>query len=145
MGYFNRGNEYLRLKDSENALADYTEAIRIFPAYADAWYNRGLVYHQSGLYTEAIRDYSEAVSLKKDFQSAYLNRGTIYRATGDYYLALSDFNQAIAIRPYGPAYFSRGVLYHFNLANTSQACADWDESLRLGYEPARELLDKFCR
>jgi protein O-mannosyl-transferase len=145
MGYYNRGNEYLRLMETEKALADYTQAILVFPAYADAWYNRGLVYHQSGLYSEAIRDYSEAVSLKKDFQSAYLNRGTIYRATGDYNLALSDFNQAISIRPYGPAYFSRGVLYHFNLENTPQACADWDEAMRLGYEPARELLDKFCR
>jgi tetratricopeptide (TPR) repeat protein len=145
MGYYNRGNEYLRLKETENALSDYTEAIRIFPGYADAWYNRGLVYYGSGLYNEAIRDYSEAIGLRNDFLFAYLNRGTVYRAVGNYPMALADFNKAISIRPYGPVYFSRGVLYHFNLANPSQACSDWDEALQLGYEPARELLDKFCR
>jgi tetratricopeptide (TPR) repeat protein len=60
-------------------------------------------------------------------------------------MALRDFDKAISIRPYGPAYFSRGVLFHFNLGNTLQACSDWNQALRLGYEPAREVLDKFCR
>lgn len=145
MAYYNRGNEYLRLKASENAISDYSQAIRIYPGYADAWYNRGLVYHQSGMTAEAIRDYTEAIRLKKDFIPAWLNRGTLYRSAGEYELALSDFNNAIAAGKYPPAYFSRGVLYYFNLGETQMACDDWTEALRLGYEPARELIDKFCR
>jgi protein O-mannosyl-transferase len=145
MGYYNRGNEYLRQKQRDKALADFSEAVRVYPGYTEAWYNRGLVLYNLTRYPEAIHDFSEAIRLRSDYLSAYLNRGTVYRAAGDYELALADFTRAISISPYGPAYFSRGVLLHFNFGETGLACADWAEALRLGYEPSRELLDRFCR
>jgi protein O-mannosyl-transferase len=145
MGYYNRGNEYLRMNATDRALGDYSEAIHIFPHYAEAYYNRALIHYGSGRYDEAIRDFSNAINYRKDYQPAYINRGTTYRVTGNYDMALSDYNKAISIRSNDLAYFNRGVLYYFNLNNYQQACADWQESLRLGYDKAGEMLDKFCR
>jgi protein O-mannosyl-transferase len=145
MGYYNRGNEYLRLNELNNAVSDYTASLRIDPRYTEAWYNRGLVNYKLQLLPEAIDDFTHAIALRNNYQTAYLNRGTAFRLRGNYREALEDFNTAISIEPYAPAYFSRGVLYHFNLGDDARACADWNQALSLGFEPARELLDKFCR
>ena len=145
MGYYNRGNEYFRLNDTTHAFSDYSEAIRIFPGYTDAFFNRGLVNYEKRDYNAAADDFSRAIALKEDFTQAYLNRGTVYRALGKIALALVDFNKAIEIKPGGMAYFSRGVLFFFNLKEPRQACEDWTEAAALGYEPAQELLEKYCR
>ena len=144
MAYYNRGNEYLRLKEMDIAISDYNTAIRIFPAYSDAYYNRGLIYYNSGNQPEAIHDFSTVIKLKPGLLKAYLNRGTVYRAMGDYDSALADFTHIISVQPDGAAYFSRGALYYFNFKDTYRACSDWNMALNMGFEPARETLEKFC-
>ena len=59
----------------DDAIADYTEAIRIKPDLAIAYYNRGI---QKALCEEldtAIADYDEAIRIKSDYAEAYANRG----------------------------------------------------------------------
>lgn len=144
MGYFNRGNEYYRLKEMNNALSDYNTSIDLFPSYPDAYFNRGLIFYESGENSLAIRDFTAAIKYKPSLLKAYLNRGTVYRSMGDYDKALSDFTHIISVKPDGAAYFSRGALYYFNFGNDIQACDDWKLALNLGFEPARKALEKFC-
>jgi tetratricopeptide (TPR) repeat protein len=145
MGFYNRGNEYLRLKQPDKAISDYTRALKIFPGYTDAFYNRGLAYFNNGHYPDAINDFTSAISLKGDYPDAWINRANAYRAAGDYMSALNDLDHVIAIYHDKLAYFNRGVLYYFNFNNADQACSDWDEALRLGFKPAWGMLEKYCR
>ena len=62
----------------DRAIADYTEAIRIKPDYAEAYRNRGVAYAEKGEYDRAIADYTEAIRLKPDYAEAYYNRGIAY-------------------------------------------------------------------
>ena len=39
--YYNRGFAYEEKGEHDQAIADYTEAIRLKPDYAEAYYNRG--------------------------------------------------------------------------------------------------------
>ncbi|MGF1492636.1 MAG: trypsin-like peptidase domain-containing protein [Microcoleaceae cyanobacterium] len=48
---------------SPNPIADYTEAIRINPGYADAYYNRGLAYANLKQFEKAIADLEAAAEL----------------------------------------------------------------------------------
>lgn len=144
VGYFNRGNEYLRIQKTDNALSDYNTAIGLFHDFTDAYYNRGLIYYNTGDNNAAIGDFTSAIRLKPDYLPAYLNRGTIYRSQGNYDAALADFNYIISRKQDGAAYFSRGSLYYFNLNNINQACSDWNTALKLGFEQARVALEKFC-
>ena len=63
MAYNNRGLA-LRLKgDSERAIADHNEAIRLNPKYAWAYLNRGVTRFAQGRFEPANADFSEALRL----------------------------------------------------------------------------------
>ncbi|MDY7006729.1 MAG: tetratricopeptide repeat protein [Cyanobacteriota bacterium] len=44
--YFRRGLGRYDRGEYEQAIADYNQAIRLNPKYADPYYNRGLIYNQ---------------------------------------------------------------------------------------------------
>ena len=56
---FKRGISYAKKGDYDKAIADYTEAIRLDPKDAAAYYNRGTSYAHKGDYDKAIADYTE--------------------------------------------------------------------------------------
>ena len=143
--YYNRGNEYFRLKEDEMAIRDYSEALRIYPGYADAAYNRGLVFYSNGSYTDAIRDFSATIVLQPDNPDAWLNRADAFRAAGKYEEALQDLDHLILVHPDKFAYFNRGALYYFNLGQPDRGCSDWVQALRLGFQPAAAMLEKYCK
>src|SRR5918912_967260 len=66
IAFYNRGNAYRYRGDTERAIADYSEAIRLKPDYALAFYNRGDAYADRSKYDHAIVDFSEAIRLKPD-------------------------------------------------------------------------------
>jgi len=144
MGYFNRGNEYLRLEKMDDAIGDYSNAVRIFPTYSEAFYNRGLAHYYKGELHEAISDFSSTIRYQAKRFDAFVNRGVAYRAIGEYNLALADFNHVISEQPAGNAYLNRGVLFYFNLGNPEQACMDWERALQMGVNQAGELLNNYC-
>lgn len=65
---FKRAEHDMDAKQYDKAIADYTEAIRLKPDYADAHYNRGNAYYYLQQYDEAVADYSEVIRLKPDLQ-----------------------------------------------------------------------------
>ena len=73
--YYNRGVAYSDKGDTDRAIADFTEAIRLDPKYANAYVNRGVAYGDKGENDRAIADYTEAIRLDPKFAHAYCNRG----------------------------------------------------------------------
>jgi tetratricopeptide (TPR) repeat protein len=65
-----RGLAYQRKDDLDRAIADYGEAIRLDPEYAEAYYGRGLTYRNKGDLERAIADYSEAIRLDPKLAAA---------------------------------------------------------------------------
>ena len=62
--YSNRGIAYVNVGNYEDAIADYTIAIRINPDYASAYKNRGIVKEKEGL--SYCSDYKRACDLGKE-------------------------------------------------------------------------------
>ena len=128
--YFERGLAR-NAQDYDAKIADYSEAIRLKPDYADAYYNRGLAYYHKGQYDRAIADYDEAIRLKPDYADAYNNRGNAYNNKGQTDRAIADYVEAIRLKPdYADAYNNRGVAYN-NKGQYDRAIADYDEAIRL--------------
>jgi tetratricopeptide (TPR) repeat protein len=80
--YNNRGNAYSELGNYEDAIADYTRAIRIDPDYASAYYNRGIEYKNLKNYEDAIADYTRAIRIDPDYVFAYKRRGNAKEKAG---------------------------------------------------------------
>lgn len=110
--YLDRGLQAAAIGDYETAIEEYTRALELDPAFADAYNNRGIAYQALGEYDRAIEDYTRAIEINPEFAIAYRNRGLAYLDSGDNAAALEDFSAAIEIDPnYGDAYFSRAFVY----------------------------------
>ena len=110
VAYYNRGNAYVKLKESERAMEDYSKAIELNPNLAEAYNNRGNGYYELEEYERAIEDYSRAIELNPNLAKVYYNRGVAYGEQKEYERAIKDFSKAIELNPkYAVAYENRGI------------------------------------
>jgi tetratricopeptide (TPR) repeat protein len=116
--YYNRGLAQSRTGDLEAMLADFTEAIRLRPGYADAFNKRGNVYwDMSKLYWDkrnldrALKDYTAAIRFDPSHAKAFHNRGVTRAELGDLDGALQDYDAAIRLDPcFARAFYNRSLI-----------------------------------
>ena len=66
----NAGNDFFHSKDYDQAIVQYTEAIRLDPANPTFYLNRAMVYKQKHLWNNCVKDSEKAVSLDKGYSKA---------------------------------------------------------------------------
>jgi tetratricopeptide (TPR) repeat protein len=117
----------------DEAIADFTESIRLAPDNSSAFHDRGSCWFAKGQYDAAIADYNEAIRLDPNDAGTYGPRGTTWEAKGRFDLALADFNEDIRLDPgNSPAYDARGD-YWKRQGFYDRALADYNAAL--AYEP----------
>jgi tetratricopeptide (TPR) repeat protein len=72
MAYYNMGVAYDKLKEYQEAIDAYKEAIKIKPDDHKAYYNMGVAYDKLKEYQEAIDACKEAIKIKSDCQNSHL-------------------------------------------------------------------------
>ncbi len=135
LAYALRGLAYAEKGDTDRAIADYSEAIRLQPREdkldAEVHMNRGVAYAAKEDYDRAIADYDEAIRVNPKYATAYYNRGLAYDNKGEYDRAIADYDEAIRLDPdYTNAYYNRGAAYAAK-GDYDRAIADHDEAIRL--------------
>ena len=141
IAFNHRGAAHDYKGQTDQAIRDYTEAIRLKPDDAKAFNNRGIVHGRKGQYDRAIADYDQAIRLKPDDAKAFNNRGNAYNRKGQTDRAIADYDQAIRLKPdYAKAFGNRGLTYE-NLGRRDQALRDYKKQYELGSRP-KWLLDK---
>lgn len=110
--YGTRAQVYLKLKDTIQALKDYSQAINIVPD-DDRFYNqRAQVYYEQGKYDLADKDYLKMISLKEGDVMGYMGIGRNANAQKRYEDAIKQFDYVVKLEPnYSSAYSFRAESY----------------------------------
>lgn len=129
--YVMRGYERGQNNDTEAAMADYNEAIRLNPANPQAHNNRGNVLRSRGELDLALKHFDEAIRADPNYANAFNNQGLTYKAKTQYDQAIKSFNEANRInQDYLDAIFNRGDVYRAK-GNVERAKEDYQKALAL--------------
>ncbi|MBA2398856.1 MAG: tetratricopeptide repeat protein [Bradyrhizobium sp.] len=138
--YANRGDAYRLKGQTDLAIADYDQAIRLEPHRSITHHNRALAYQAKGDFDRAIADYSQAISrwhLRTNTSKAeYLShRADAYKQKGDLALSKADYDAAIRLSSHdSDLYYNRGLLFKAMnepdraIADYTRAIAEFDAS-----------------
>lgn len=128
----NRGRLHLAKDDFDNAIADYSETIRLAPDIADAYFYRAYAQFRKGAPDQAFADYSEAIRVEPAHSAAYSERGNLYLRKGELDHAIADYTESIRLGPDDELdYFGRGVA-RFASADYAAATGDFGQYVTFG-------------
>ncbi|XP_024029703.1 SET and MYND domain-containing protein 4 isoform X2 [Morus notabilis] len=98
-----KGNRCFATGDYSNALASYSQALRVAPMDAEdmdknlvatLYLNRAFVLHKMNLLAECIRDCNRALQISPSYSKAWYRRGIANASLGNYKDAINDLNVA---------------------------------------------------
>ena len=112
VNFYQQGLKKSKKLNYQEAIADYTEALKLNPELVEAYYQRGFAQSQLSNHREAFADYTEALHRNDQIPEIYYYRGLTRFKLANITGALEDLNQAIAMNPhYAAAYYHRGLVY----------------------------------
>lgn len=116
--------------NTDKALDDFNQAIRLDPQAALAFLGRGvLLATRKRSYERAIADFDKVLVLEPDNVLALIRRGEAFGQLGENGRGLVDLDRAIALAPgSSEAYFQRGLI-HARRNETVAALADYNAAL----------------
>jgi len=145
--YAFRGVAHEQLRNFEEAIADYTQAIRLLPNGLDksvVFFNRGNVYSRyPDRAQEAINDFTQAIRLNPRYADAYYKRGFVRSERNDARGSIGDFTTAIEIAPnHLSAYAQRGLTLSSLLGDDLAATQDFVRVVRLQARTAEDYWNR---
>lgn len=128
---YQRGLAYRTKGESQPALTDFNEAIRLAPDHLGAHLQRAEIHAASGDTKTALASYDRAAETFPNVSVVFNDRGALRRATGNLDGAVADFSRAVQIDPkFSMGYLNRAIC----LADRNEhdaADGDFSQSLQL--------------
>lgn len=134
LNLFRRAAALDAVGQTDKALTDYSDAIKLDPNASLAFLNRGvLLATRKRAYDRAIQDFDRVLVLEPDNVDALIRRGDAFVQLGDFGRGMSDLDRAVTMAPENPlAYLMRGLAYG-RRGNAIAALQNYDAALK--YDP----------
>ncbi len=94
-----KGNEYMKGKEYDEAVACYTRSLELFPDDAACYSNRAMAFLKLKRNGSCIEDAERCLALDPAYLKAYHRRGKAYLACGQYEDAIKDFQYILEREP----------------------------------------------
>ena len=105
---FHKGRASTDQGNYQQAIAHYTNTIKLNPQIVPAYYNRALAYNSIGDYGNALQDYAATLVLNPDHIETYTNIGIIYAQLGNHSQAIQFYDRAVELGDTKLALCNRG-------------------------------------
>ena len=126
-----RGQVLAHSGKSDDALAEFDQALAADPYNIQALYGRGLIYQGQGQHQQAIDDFTAANGLSPQKVEPLLGRATSYLALDKAKEAATDLDEAVQADPNsGAAWSARGQAYE-RLGDKAKAATSYNRALAL--------------
>jgi tetratricopeptide (TPR) repeat protein len=96
----NRGTVQFEAGDTDAAIVDFTEAIRLNPQYPAPYSHRAEAYQEKGQLDLALADLTTVIGLLPDDADSYVDRGEVHALLGNHDSAVADFRTALKLDPH---------------------------------------------
>ncbi len=135
---FNRAQVYAVLGRWDEAVADFTTVIDLFPEEADGYLERANAHRKAGRSTEALADYQRAID-RNPPPEAYYNRAGLLTDLGRFDDALADYDTVLDLDPDHIDTLINRASLHYDRDDLPAARADVDHGLTLAPDNAQLL------
>jgi len=132
--HYSRGNEHYKRYEFDQAINEYSEAVKKDPSMADAYIARGNAQSGKFNFENAKGDYSKGAELNAEYD--HYARGYSYYLQQDYKSAVTEFSESISLeKNLFAAYNDRGLSYA-NMGNQDKAIADFTDAIGINSNSA---------
>jgi len=129
LAFTNRGEARTEAGALNEAIADFTAALRLRPDSARSLAGRGEARFAAGNFPGAITDYNDAIRLMPASANLYFDRGHVYLAAGSLDASIRDLTEAIRLDPNSAsAYNNRGLAFR-KKGDNAHAFDDYTEAI----------------
>ena len=129
--YFLRGDAHLQRGDFAEAVADFTQVLRIAPANATAYTRRGEAHRLRGDLERAVADVGEALRLAPESTPSHLARAVAWIHLGEYDRAIDDFTEILRDDPNDPNALHQRGHAHLKRGDRERGIEDFTAALRI--------------
>lgn len=145
--YLNRGKAQLDGEKWDEALADYSNALKCNPSLAPAYVSRGFVWQIKGDLKQAVADYDEMIRREPQFSPAFRLRASALQMQGNWRGAIPDLQSFIRLEPAQASYAYFFIwISRARLGEQSAGDAELERhSVNLADNPATEWEAKIAR
>lgn len=115
----------------DEAITEYSIALRRSPNDIEALEGRSDAYWYQGKYDQSIEDLTKIIKLTPDNEDAYRNRANSYFSKSDYPHAMTDVNRATELAPDDPDAYSLRADIDAALGDGDREIRDLGDTIRL--------------
>jgi tetratricopeptide (TPR) repeat protein len=134
--YFRRGFRFDQSGAVKEAMADYTESIRLDPRNSRPYKMRSVLYWKSKQNSLAIADSSAAIEMNPRDADVYKMRGSLYYSESQFDRAIADYSKAFALKPQDATILVQRARAYERKGDRARAIEDYRRVLELN--PANE-------
>jgi len=145
MSFVDLGNIFQKINKSKQAIESFDQAIKINGRCVPAIIGKGNALVNQGKLDEGYSCFIMAEKINPDIPDSQIGRGIVLHKKKSYEDAIGVFNKVLEKHPKNAiAYFELGKAY-LTVGKKSNACGCFESCFILGFEPATEYRNKYCK